>query len=269
MLHAQELEKLQLAEAPAKCLLQCLCGSVDTVSALQLFDGISIKNNVVWTLQGSRYTSIDHSEMSFEHELFQSMIGCNLFVWTPSISEFVKDGDNASVAELFVAMRSALVEQTLMVANCVAQACIASLMLRLRLGASGEVSAWIRPIPWPFLIMSVGCYISWEVSEAWKPPWSFQSWQSIKVMSALREILKFAIDVPNMLKKFSSPSTFCTSNNWHSFLKSKVMKTCVICLTTMKPGQGHTLFTARCSHTLYFYCISANVKHGSSSYPVC
>ncbi|GJM87188.1 hypothetical protein PR202_ga03116 [Eleusine coracana subsp. coracana] len=46
-------------------------------------------------------------------------------------------------------------------------------------------------------------------------------------------------------------------------------KTCAICLTTMKPGQGHALFTAECSHTFHFHCISANVKHGSSSCPVC
>jgi hypothetical protein len=59
-------------------------------------------------------------------------------------------------------------------------------------------------------------------------------------MPALREILKSVIDIPHMLKKFDSPSSFCTSSNWHSFLKSKV-----ICLTTMKPGQGHTLFTRK------------------------
>ncbi|KAI4982927.1 hypothetical protein ZWY2020_023419 [Hordeum vulgare] len=46
-------------------------------------------------------------------------------------------------------------------------------------------------------------------------------------------------------------------------------KTCAICLTIMKPGQGHALFTAECSHTFHFHCISANVKHGSNSCPVC
>ncbi|KAL6912289.1 hypothetical protein ACP4OV_001094 [Aristida adscensionis] len=46
-------------------------------------------------------------------------------------------------------------------------------------------------------------------------------------------------------------------------------KTCAICLTTMKPGQGHALFTAECSHTFHFHCIAANVKHGSNSCPVC
>jgi hypothetical protein len=180
--------------APTNRLLKCQSGSVDTIFALQLFDGIGIKNNVAWTVQGSRYTSIGHSEVAFE--LSRSMIGCNLFVWTSSISEFVKDGDNASTAELFVAMRRAFREHTLIVANRVVQACIASLVLRLHSGASGEVSARVRPIPWPSFIMSVGCYIGWEVSGAWKPLWSFQSWQSIKVMSALCEILKSVIDVP-------------------------------------------------------------------------
>jgi hypothetical protein len=37
----------------------------------------------------------------------------------------------------------------------------------------------------------------------------------------------------------------------------------------MKAGQGHALFTAECSHTFHFHCISANIKHGSSSCPVC
>lgn len=46
-------------------------------------------------------------------------------------------------------------------------------------------------------------------------------------------------------------------------------KTCAICLTIMKPGQGHALFTAECSHTFHFHCIAANVKHGSNNCPVC
>ncbi|KAL5208278.1 hypothetical protein ABZP36_032713 [Zizania latifolia] len=46
-------------------------------------------------------------------------------------------------------------------------------------------------------------------------------------------------------------------------------KTCAICLTTMKPGQGHALFTVECSHTFHFHCIAANVKHGGNNCPVC
>ncbi|XP_019458308.1 PREDICTED: uncharacterized protein LOC109358502 [Lupinus angustifolius] len=52
--------------------------------------------------------------------------------------------------------------------------------------------------------------------------------------------------------------------------KSKSSKgMCAICLTTMKPGHGHAIFTAECSHTFHFHCITANVKHGNRICPVC
>ncbi|KAL5202150.1 hypothetical protein ABZP36_013102 [Zizania latifolia] len=40
-----------------------------------------------------------------------------------------------------------------------------------------------------------------------------------EVMSALRETLKSVRDIPHMLKKFNSPSSFCASSDWHTFLK--------------------------------------------------
>nr|XP_034584839.1 DNA mismatch repair protein MSH5 isoform X3 [Setaria viridis] len=40
-----------------------------------------------------------------------------------------------------------------------------------------------------------------------------------EVMSALCETLKSVRDVPHMLKKFNSPSSFCTSSDWNTFLK--------------------------------------------------
>ncbi|KAK9280081.1 hypothetical protein L1049_013766 [Liquidambar formosana] len=46
-------------------------------------------------------------------------------------------------------------------------------------------------------------------------------------------------------------------------------RTCTICLTTMKPGQGHAIFTAECSHAFHFHCITSNVKHGNQICPVC
>lgn len=46
-------------------------------------------------------------------------------------------------------------------------------------------------------------------------------------------------------------------------------KTCAICLATMKPGHGHALFTAECSHVFHFHCIASNVKHGNHVCPVC
>ncbi|KAK4358727.1 hypothetical protein RND71_020956 [Anisodus tanguticus] len=45
--------------------------------------------------------------------------------------------------------------------------------------------------------------------------------------------------------------------------------TCAICLMSMKPGQGHAIFTAECSHSFHFNCITSNVKHGNQICPVC
>ncbi|KAE9616692.1 hypothetical protein Lal_00034910 [Lupinus albus] len=45
--------------------------------------------------------------------------------------------------------------------------------------------------------------------------------------------------------------------------------TCAICLNIMKPGQGHAIFIAECSHSFHFYCITSNVKHGNQNCPVC
>ncbi|GAV62506.1 zf-RING_2 domain-containing protein/VWA_3 domain-containing protein [Cephalotus follicularis] len=45
--------------------------------------------------------------------------------------------------------------------------------------------------------------------------------------------------------------------------------TCSICLTKMKQGGGHAIFTAECSHSFHFHCITSNVKHGNQICPVC
>jgi len=45
--------------------------------------------------------------------------------------------------------------------------------------------------------------------------------------------------------------------------------TCAMCLQTMKPGQGHAIFTAECSHAFHFPCIASNVKHGNLICPIC
>lgn len=45
--------------------------------------------------------------------------------------------------------------------------------------------------------------------------------------------------------------------------------TCAICLNKMKPGNGHAIFTAECSHSFHFHCITSNVKHGNQICPVC
>ncbi|KAL9659749.1 hypothetical protein QQ045_024558 [Rhodiola kirilowii] len=53
-----------------------------------------------------------------------------------------------------------------------------------------------------------------------------------------------------------------------SFSRSS-KKTCAICLTAMKPGKGHAIFTAECSHAFHFQCITSNVLHGNQVCPVC
>ncbi|XP_043700580.1 E3 ubiquitin-protein ligase WAV3-like [Telopea speciosissima] len=46
-------------------------------------------------------------------------------------------------------------------------------------------------------------------------------------------------------------------------------RTCAICLGNMKPGQGHAIFTAECSHAFHFNCIASSVKHGNQLCPIC
>ncbi|OAY45871.1 hypothetical protein MANES_07G098900v8 [Manihot esculenta] len=46
-------------------------------------------------------------------------------------------------------------------------------------------------------------------------------------------------------------------------------QTCSICLAKMKQGGGHAIFTAECSHSFHFHCITSNVKHGNQICPVC
>ncbi|KAJ1403102.1 Zinc finger, RING-type [Sesbania bispinosa] len=46
-------------------------------------------------------------------------------------------------------------------------------------------------------------------------------------------------------------------------------QTCAICLTKVKQGSGHAIFTAECSHSFHFHCIASNVKHGNQICPVC
>ncbi|XP_022986144.1 uncharacterized protein LOC111483976 [Cucurbita maxima] len=46
-------------------------------------------------------------------------------------------------------------------------------------------------------------------------------------------------------------------------------RTCAICLTTMKAGNGAAIFTAECAHSFHFQCITSNVKHGNQVCPIC
>ncbi|KAI4322282.1 hypothetical protein L6164_021993 [Bauhinia variegata] len=68
----------------------------------------------------------------------------------------------------------------------------------------------------------------------------------------------------------STTPTPSSSGLWLSKSGNKSSKgPCAICLTAMKPGQGHAIFTAECSHSFHFHCITSNVKHGNQICPVC
>ncbi|KAK4440304.1 E3 ubiquitin-protein ligase WAV3 [Sesamum alatum] len=46
-------------------------------------------------------------------------------------------------------------------------------------------------------------------------------------------------------------------------------KTCAICLGNVRIGQGQAIFTAECSHTFHFSCITNSVRHGNYLCPIC
>ncbi|VVB05695.1 unnamed protein product [Arabis nemorensis] len=67
-----------------------------------------------------------------------------------------------------------------------------------------------------------------------------------------------------------TPTTTSSRSRNLSRNSSKSSKqTCSICLTKMKEGFGHAIFTAECSHAFHFHCIASNVKHGNQVCPVC
>ncbi|XP_057474970.1 E3 ubiquitin-protein ligase WAV3-like isoform X1 [Actinidia eriantha] len=74
-------------------------------------------------------------------------------------------------------------------------------------------------------------------------------------------------------KDFPMPSTPTPSSSGLRLpiygTKSSSKRMCAICLTTMKPGDGHAIFTAECSHSFHFHCITSNVKHGNQICPIC
>ncbi|KAK4753776.1 hypothetical protein SAY87_001880 [Trapa incisa] len=77
----------------------------------------------------------------------------------------------------------------------------------------------------------------------------------------------------------SSPAVVCHQSRTPTWSSSRLLlsrsgsksskKTCSICLTSIKPGQGQAIFTAECSHAFHFNCITSNVKHGNQICPVC
>lgn len=63
-----------------------------------------------------------------------------------------------------------------------------------------------------------------------------------------------------------TPSSSGLRLSKHSSKSSK--KTCAICLNSLTPG-GHAIFTAECSHSFHFNCITSSVRHGNRICPVC
>ncbi|KAI5648640.1 hypothetical protein M9H77_34645 [Catharanthus roseus] len=57
--------------------------------------------------------------------------------------------------------------------------------------------------------------------------------------------------------------------NKRSYTDMNDQKICAICLSTMKQGDGRAIFTAGCSHSFHFQCITSNVRHGNQICPIC
>ncbi|KAE8656825.1 PHE ammonia lyase 1 [Hibiscus syriacus] len=100
--------------------------------------------------------------------------------------------------------------------------------------------------------------------------------------------IKHHLDTANVSSRFSSdavplspvspsgnesrPTTPTPSSSGLRVSKSapkSSKRTCSICLTSLKLGQRHAIFTAECSHSFHFQCIASNVKHGNQICPVC
>ncbi|KAI3813436.1 hypothetical protein L1987_18159 [Smallanthus sonchifolius] len=75
---------------------------------------------------------------------------------------------------------------------------------------------------------------------------------------------------PRFFLRSSNPSSPRSSSPF-SFLKSSLRpRRCGLCLQSVKKGQGMATFTAVCSHTFHFPCISDYVKkQGSLACPLC
>ncbi|XP_022998856.1 uncharacterized protein LOC111493389 [Cucurbita maxima] len=112
------------------------------------------------------------------------------------------------------------------------------------------------------------------------------TWKKVKVALGFNMCLygprNLEDSLPSMAPRFSDgaapsnllslPATPTKSNSLLQLSKSSTIsskRTCAICLTVMRPGKGHAIFTAECSHSFHFHCITSNVKHGNQICPVC
>ncbi|XP_010458028.2 PREDICTED: uncharacterized protein LOC104739388 [Camelina sativa] len=68
----------------------------------------------------------------------------------------------------------------------------------------------------------------------------------------------------------SVDSTRPDSSRPHSSPFSRFSKgSCAICLCEIRKEDGKAIFTAECSHSFHFDCITSNVKHGNRMCPLC
>ncbi|XP_050228921.1 probable E3 ubiquitin-protein ligase EDA40 isoform X2 [Mercurialis annua] len=65
----------------------------------------------------------------------------------------------------------------------------------------------------------------------------------------------------------------CSTLDNHNDRNVNCKKLCAICLEALSYSKGNTpgqaIFTAQCSHSFHFACISSNVRHGSVTCPIC
>ncbi|ESW22333.2 hypothetical protein PHAVU_005G133650 [Phaseolus vulgaris] len=101
-------------------------------------------------------------------------------------------------------------------------------------------------------------------------------WRKVKLAIGINTCVQVPKTMDNNSSSSSLPSATSFSDRSASSAlrlsrsKSKSSKgTCAICLSSVKPGQGNAIFTAECSHSFHFQCITSNVKHGSRICPVC
>ncbi|KAI3705473.1 hypothetical protein L1987_75711 [Smallanthus sonchifolius] len=75
-------------------------------------------------------------------------------------------------------------------------------------------------------------------------------------------------DVRRRMPTTPTPSSSGLCLSTHS-TTSSTAPICAICLMSVKATNGHAIFTAECSHSFHFHCITSNVKHGNRICPIC
>ncbi|KAF8116229.1 hypothetical protein N665_0020s0081 [Sinapis alba] len=80
------------------------------------------------------------------------------------------------------------------------------------------------------------------------------------------------INLPRILNPSSTDASRSSVDATHPSApppSSSSKNECAICLDEIMKGVGKAIFTAECSHTFHFDCITTNVKHGNRICPLC